>query len=243
MNNNNQWAELLPDLVVLIAKKITLFDDFRCFGLVCSSWRAGASRKTFNRSAPQIPWLMLPENKQSPKLRDFYSPYKDKIVKSKVFLPEAAGKFCIGTTKGWLVTIAQDGSMKLLHPFSRVQIELPHQSTFVDYEEQETRPFIFISTAALSANPSETSDYIVMVIYGGEGYLGFWRAGDQSWTRVETREANCAYNDVVFHNGYMYMRLTTGDRFTSVMSWGLIQLLHIMLLKYKPTFLMSGFIW
>ncbi|PHT53858.1 hypothetical protein CQW23_08320 [Capsicum baccatum] len=48
----------------------------------------------------------------------------------------------------------------------------------------------FYRKAVLSASPSRTSDYVLMVIDGGICFLSFWRPGDLRWTRVSWEETN-----------------------------------------------------
>ncbi|KAL3499367.1 hypothetical protein ACH5RR_038460 [Cinchona calisaya] len=160
------WSELMQDLLVMIAKRIQLVEDFTAFRGVCTSWRAAASKQNFEKSWPTLPMLMLAEKKDSDD-REFYSLSRGKIWRT-LPLPEAKGKKCI-ETRGWLLTITSSGDMKLLHLFSRVQIELPHL-TFPyyecdEYEDGEERPYSFIRRAVLSANPSETSNFVLMVVH------------------------------------------------------------------------------
>ncbi|KAL3499365.1 hypothetical protein ACH5RR_038458 [Cinchona calisaya] len=197
------WSELLQDLLVMIAKRIQLVEDFTAFSGVCTSWRAAASKQNFEKSWPTLPMLMLAEKKDSDD-REFYSLSRGKIWRT-LPLPEAKGKKCI-ETRGWLLTITSSGDMKLLHPFSRVQIELPHL-TFPyyecdEYEDGEERPYSFIRRAVLSANPSETSNFVLMVVHSCGTNLGFWRSGDKSWTGIVSRQG--AFSDVNYHNGKFY---------------------------------------
>ncbi|KAL3499364.1 hypothetical protein ACH5RR_038457 [Cinchona calisaya] len=187
------WSELLQDLLVMIAKRIQLVEDFTAFRGVCTSWRAAASKQNFEKSWPTLPMLMLAEKKDSDD-REFYSLSRGKIWRT-LSLPEAKGKKCI-ETRGWLLTIPSSGDMKLLHPFSRVQIELPHVP-FPFYDG-----YSFIRRAVLSANPSETSNFVLMVVHSRGKNLGFWRPGDKSWTGIVSRQG--AFSDVNYHNGKFY---------------------------------------
>ncbi|XP_027083920.1 uncharacterized protein [Coffea arabica] len=148
-------------------------EGFLAFRGVCTSWRAAAGEATFNKTWPGPPWIMLAENKEGAD-REFYSLAKGRNC-SRLFLPEAREKKCM-ESRGWFIALGVSGEMSLLHPFSRAQIELPHITTFPE-------------RAVLSASPSETSDYVVMVVHGGGQYLGYWRPGDESWTGIESRRA------------------------------------------------------
>lgn len=89
--------------------------------------------------------------------REFYSIFKKK-VSYRVFLPEAKGLDCFS----WLCTVGykRNTEMKLLHPFSRAQIQLAPRNSLIEYSEDEKN-----SCDNQSANPSLTSDYVVMIAY------------------------------------------------------------------------------
>ncbi|KAK4362476.1 hypothetical protein RND71_017717 [Anisodus tanguticus] len=63
----------------------------------------------------------------------------------------------------WLMLAEEEdgnnGKASLLHPFSGVQIDLPHQDTTEDYEGHQTGdwPMFFFQRAVLSASPSHTT--------------------------------------------------------------------------------------
>ncbi|XP_027084874.1 probable F-box protein At1g44080 isoform X1 [Coffea arabica] len=190
------WSSLLPDLLVSIAIKIQLVEDFMAFRGVCTSWRAAAHVDKFVKSWPKVPLLMLAEKEDSDD-REFYSLSRGRIWRT-LSLPEAKGKKCI-ESRGWLMTIGKSGDVNLLHPFSGVQIELPHLSTFPAHE-LEVDPCFFVIKAVLSASPSHTSEFVLVVVGGAGRFLGFWRPGVKSWTRMES-SPNGAFNDVNFYNG------------------------------------------
>ncbi|KAH7841665.1 hypothetical protein Vadar_032841 [Vaccinium darrowii] len=208
------WAELLEDLLVGIAKRIPVFEDFVAFGGVCRSWRSVAIKQNF-KGSQQPPWLMLAEEEGEEKAneRRIVSLRKGGMVR-KLMVPEASGKRCFESL-GWFVTVSEDGEMNLLHPFSQVQIPLPHINTFKYYVKDEMEDnFIYIQKAVLSCSPDKAignSDYVVMVIYGGLSRLGFWRPGDKSWTTIETRVG--AFYDIIYYNGKFYGADAAGNIF------------------------------
>ncbi|KAK3026403.1 hypothetical protein RJ639_041415 [Escallonia herrerae] len=208
------WSELLHELLIEIAKQITSIEDFVSFGAVCSSWYAAATRENFTRSS-QIPWLMLAEveeqQNESERWRQFFSLSSGRIF--KVILPEASEIRCVSSL-GWLLTL---GELKanLLHPLSRLQIQLPDLNTFQDYDEHENFLLDYVHRMVLSASPAATRDYLVMVTHGFAASLGFWRPGDASWTAVDRWELLEEYFYAEWHQRSLLfqfnMALTTGE--------------------------------
>ncbi|KAH7833365.1 hypothetical protein Vadar_005553 [Vaccinium darrowii] len=210
------WADLVQDLLILIARRVDFVEDFAAFGRVCRSWRLVAVKENF-KGSQQIPWLMLAEeeeeeeeegegddkNNRAVNGRRFVS-ITEGVVIGKLMLPEARGKRCL-ETRGWLVTISESGDMNLLHPLTRVQVSLPPITTLKYYYEDEMyNTYIQIQKAVLSSSPSGSSkdDYVLMIIYGGSGFLGFCRCGDKAWTTIETR-LGC-FMDITYFNGQFY---------------------------------------
>ncbi|KAK4362494.1 hypothetical protein RND71_017735 [Anisodus tanguticus] len=176
------WSELQYDLLVLIATRFNLIEDYLNFGTVCKSWHCVATKNNFNNDLPRAPWLMLAEEEDNEVENDVWSLW-------------------VGLSVG-----EDEGEISLLHPFSGVQIVLPHQNTTEDYEEHQTSWLMsFIRKAVLSASPSHTSDYVLVVIEGGMRFLSLWRPGDLRWTRVMWEETNHELlADLVYFNGQIY---------------------------------------
>ncbi|KAF8412239.1 hypothetical protein HHK36_000199 [Tetracentron sinense] len=199
------WSKLQSDLVWLIAKQLELYKDFIAFRGVCSWWRTVANEGIF--TFPESPWLMLAEEKDSD-TRSFFSLSKKGIVEKRM-LPEAKGKRCWGS-HGWLITFDIDLNINLLNPWTRLQIHLPHQRTFKGQNYWLTLTDLqkhYIAKAVLSSSPSSSSsssssDYVVMVIHGNLFKLGFAKAGDKSWTTIETWFG--MYSDILFYKGLFY---------------------------------------
>ncbi|XP_060204805.1 F-box protein At2g26160-like [Lycium barbarum] len=195
------WSELQYDLLVLIGKRLNLIEDYLNFSSVCKPWRCAAKKDNFNSDLPRVPWLMLAEeqDEEGNSCRQFFSLYNGMILKKTI--PESRGKRCLECL-GWFITVGKEGEINLLHPFSGVQIELPHQSNFENYEEAiplfDKRAYI--AKAVLSASPSYKSDYVLMVIEGALK-ISIWRPGDLSWTRIQR---GGLHHDVVYFNGQFY---------------------------------------
>ncbi|PHU28099.1 hypothetical protein BC332_00192 [Capsicum chinense] len=115
-----EFYELPVDLLVQIANRVKVIEDFIALRVVCTSWRAAVTNGNFDVFSPQVPLLML--GAKDSKYREFYLLFKKKV--SRVFLPEAKGRDYV-QSEGWLCTMTYKGEMNLLHPFSRAQIPLP----------------------------------------------------------------------------------------------------------------------
>ncbi|KAF7151816.1 hypothetical protein RHSIM_Rhsim02G0229700 [Rhododendron simsii] len=212
----SNWAVLLQDLLIRIAGRIKFLEDFLSFGRVCRSWRSVAVKENFKGT--QLPWLMLAEDDNSDYRRFVTALHGNPI--DNLLLPEAKGKRCFETL-GWLVTLSEIGDMNLLHPISRFKISLPHISTFKHYlEGSVVNIFTFIQKAVLSSQPglsSKENNFVLMVIHGSCGYLGFWKPGDKAWTTIETYQG--AFYDITYYNGQFYAVNTTGNIFVCDV-WG-----------------------
>ncbi|OIT39554.1 hypothetical protein A4A49_30441 [Nicotiana attenuata] len=182
----SKWAELPYDLLTEIANRVKVIEDFVSFGAVCTSWRTAATKKNFDVFSPQVPLLMLADKDED--YREFYSLSKHKI--SRIFLPEVRGRECF-PTQGWLCTVAYNGEMNLLNPFSRTQIELPSEKEFWVFhgpvELCKGEFWHYMDKAVLSANPLVASDYVLVVSYytDCDYLLAFWRPGDLNWTKID----------------------------------------------------------
>ncbi|KAH0690387.1 hypothetical protein KY290_018622 [Solanum tuberosum] len=197
------WSGLLYDLLVLIARRLNLIEDYLNFSTVCKSWHSVPTKNNFNNDLFRAPWLMLAEEDGN-SIRKFFSLYNGMILNKRI--PKASRKRCM-ESMGWLIMVGEDeGEISILHPFSGVQIELPHQNTTVDYNSHQTGWLMsFIRKAVLSASPSHTSDYLLMVIEGGMRFLSFWRPGDVRWTRVTWEGINRrCFTDLIYFNGQIY---------------------------------------
>ncbi|KAF7151610.1 hypothetical protein RHSIM_Rhsim02G0223700 [Rhododendron simsii] len=198
-----KWAELPEDLLVLTAQRLILLEDFLSFSGVCRSWRSVAINDNF-KGSEQTPWLML-ARKDKPDDRQFISLRKGGVIRT-VNLPEARGTRCLESL-GWLVTISQDGDMNLLHPFTRVQINLP-QITKNYHLDSMKNHLSFVHKAVLSSRPEESNDYALVVIYGCSRRLAFWRPGDKSWTGVHV--GLISFCDINFYKGLCYGVISNG---------------------------------
>ncbi|KAH0666584.1 hypothetical protein KY285_027790 [Solanum tuberosum] len=195
-------SELPSDLISTVAERVKVIEDFIAFGAVCISWRTAATRDNFDVSSQQIPLLMLADKDDD--YREFYSLSKHKV--SRIFLPEVRGRRCFPSEGGWMFTDSCTGEFYLFHPFSRTQIQLPPQNALKEALQKDAEITHYtIDKAVLSANPSLTSDYVLVIsdLTYGRGDLAFWRPGDVNWTKIVMRR-KARFNSLFHHKGKFY---------------------------------------
>ncbi|XP_027123252.1 probable F-box protein At4g22060 [Coffea arabica] len=179
------WSQLPYDIIQMIAIRLDAVEDFLAFSAVCSSWRSFYVTKKWT-PGPQVPWLMLSDNKNS-NMRSFFSLYRDKVYELE--LPEACGRRCWGSSDGWLVTIGSDLEIHLLNAFTRDQIRLPAASTFQFLFNVAVDWYQLIEKAILMRKPSQSTaskeDFLIVAIYGPLRQLAFTKPGYASWITVE----------------------------------------------------------
>ncbi|WMV44781.1 hypothetical protein MTR67_038166 [Solanum verrucosum] len=210
------WAGFPHDLLVLIAKRVKVMEDYIAFGCVCNSWRTASSKDCFDLLSPQLPLLMLPDDDEKTYYREFYSLSKGKVSR-KLYLPDAKGRDCFPTHHmGWLLTQSLDGEeVNLFNPFSATKIHLPNQFALRALQSpddliEEPEFYRHIKLATLSANPSFTSDYVLVISYDTDvNYLAFWLPGDINWTLFDMDERHGGVCNMTYYKGKFYL-LTWG---------------------------------
>uniref|UniRef100_M1AWM3 F-box domain containing protein n=1 Tax=Solanum tuberosum TaxID=4113 RepID=M1AWM3_SOLTU len=204
------WANLPNDLIAHIANRVKVIEDFIAFGAVCTSWRIAATKDNFDVLSHQVPFLMMADGDDDG-YQKIYSLSKKKA--SRIFLPEVRGSKVVPIKEGWLCTVAKDtGEINLLHPFSRKKIHLPSLNALLNFHDCERNHWGCIYVAVLSANPSVTSDYVLMVLhYGSDNCLAFWRPGDLNWTNIDVANNFPGRpSALVYHKGEFYSMRHSG---------------------------------
>ncbi|CAI9093429.1 OLC1v1028930C1 [Oldenlandia corymbosa var. corymbosa] len=192
------WSGLTEEMLAEIAMRMPSVEDFMAFRGVCTSWRAAARLDKFvnSRSGSRVPFLMIAgQQENNDEYCELYSLSRRRIA-MRLKLPEVKGKRCMEAGFGWLLTVAScSGEVNLLNPLTRSQIHLPNLPGSVDC--------IFILTAALSANPSTTCNFVLMAIRNAGQFLGYWKPGNLTWTPIKT--SGRIFSDVAYYNGKFYV--------------------------------------
>lgn len=154
------WANLADDLLFQIINKINCLKAVVRFSVVCTHWRQAASKSKVTASF-NIPWIILPRERDSPSLDLFIL---SKSITYRRHIPDLIGKRVL-SSQGWLMTISKDHNIQLLHPFTLHKINLPQLKTSYHLHWPPAMPDYFtIYKFLLSANPSSTSDYTVVIL-------------------------------------------------------------------------------
>lgn len=174
------WSKLPYDIIHKVASHIPVIEDFLAFSAVCTSWRSVHLAKQW-RPGTNVPVLMFSDDGNS-RTRSFLSLYTSKVCNSE--LPGARGKRWWGSSTGWLVTIGRHYEIRLLNPFTRASINLPHHSSLklrfgdlLNWYELMERAFVFRTPSTSAAN----EDLVVVVLFGTMKQLAFCRPGYTSW--------------------------------------------------------------
>ncbi|KAJ3679997.1 hypothetical protein LUZ60_016275 [Juncus effusus] len=210
------WAEVHPDLLHLIAKKLGDISNFIRFRAVCKKWRSAAR---LSDPPPQLPWFLKTLTEQVvedvPLLfiprsdirfrseLDFYSLCSNKT--HTLQLPEIHRKRLAGPSKRYILVEESPYSDRpdalspfLLNPLTGTRIPLPFKTTR------------FHRPVYLGPDPDSTSgnDVLAVVILIGRNRdarstdtLAVWRSNDGNWTSVEVpRGSKGVYYKGMFYN-------------------------------------------
>ncbi|XP_077248289.1 uncharacterized protein LOC143887930 [Tasmannia lanceolata] len=211
MNSDmDNWPELPNDLLAVVFDHLPLSIHRIRFGAVCSSW--------YQFTMENCHWLdfhyqlpfMLVYDKERTETRNFYNITENKFY--DIQLPEFRGKWCCGSSEGWVVTVDESTNIHLLDPFTSTQIQLPSLDKFPDPQfiswPELPWDYTYIRKALLSANPLSTPDYVVVTIVSSMLKLSFYKPGDEKWTTLENQWG--PYEDVIYYKDKFYA-ITSND--------------------------------
>ncbi|XP_078165983.1 F-box protein At2g26160-like [Carex rostrata] len=226
------WSLLPPELLKVMAEKVTSLADYIRFGAVCRPWLSACSRRP-SHLPPQLPWLMLPyqSNGNDNSTRLFYDLSASKI--HKIDLPETCGSnirgvsIC-GSSHGWLVL--QKGQLvSLLNPITHATISLPpfngppsaigiaalnasnaeypnfFQNWNADRYAIKRTDNVRVCKAILTSSPLQPN-CMVFVFTVSKWPLAFCKIGDECWTVIEFKYPWRLLDicDFTYNNGFLY---------------------------------------
>ncbi|KAJ3701020.1 hypothetical protein LUZ61_004725 [Rhynchospora tenuis] len=194
------WSELHTDVLEHLTSFLSL-SDFHRFDAVCRNWHSVARQ---NRYPPrQLPWLVLGEDDATHK-RKFFSLEENRTY--LIDIPELQGQHLCGSSYGWLFTMDVKLNFRLLNPFTRKCYDLPplppynNQHDISTYDESMQQ--IWVAKVILDRDPSHSSDFTVLMIFGENNRLAFWKLGDPTWTLIP--DAYYFFDDIIFFKEEFY---------------------------------------
>ncbi|KAJ3672494.1 hypothetical protein LUZ60_007215 [Juncus effusus] len=107
------WADLSPDLLRLISKKLGDISNVICFRVVCKNWRLSIHPSDY---PPQLPWFLKygPDAKGRFDL-ELFSPYFNKTRTLRV--SESKGELILGPSKRYVIMHDEYG-LRFLNPLT-----------------------------------------------------------------------------------------------------------------------------
>ncbi|KAJ1695833.1 hypothetical protein LUZ63_012531 [Rhynchospora breviuscula] len=189
------WANLPPEIVELISKKVKYIVDYIRFRAVCSTWRSVPCPKQ-HRLPPQLPWLMLPYDasicKENGETRFFYDVWESKM--RKLYVPAIT---CCASYHGWLLLVSYKGSeVSLLNPLTRSEVELPPFDTWFDPY------YISFGKSKMTFSSDLTHPNCLITVFLEKYWVISCRIGDRSWKRYYPRKELV---DATHYNGRLYL--------------------------------------
>lgn len=235
----DQWSQLPQHLVDIITKQLNL-DDLIRFSCVCRyfSWLS-----SFLLPPKCNPWLIVPVSHSNTKTDSacdktlgFFSLYNSKVYKVET-QAIADRRICGSSPGGWLITVHENGEIQVLHPFSKVAINLPPITKLPDVVSSKMKKKKLMYTVRMTSagmdsekllpadsvrdsyiykvimSTSDPATATVMSIQGHPKKLAFYRPGkDSTWSLVKG-DANVRLADVIFYRGKFYAAQNSGQVF------------------------------
>ncbi|KAF6174576.1 hypothetical protein GIB67_006228, partial [Kingdonia uniflora] len=202
------WSNIPHDLLDVISENFTIMNDLVCSGAVCVNWQyyftLHSSRPLPRKLPRQAPVFMIPGEKE--RTRSFCNLFSGLELGSNIPMPFPRDDYHYPSTHGWFLIGDPDlTKVHLFNPFLSVnnRIDLPPLigiGSLVPVGGEPLHIKSYIKKAVLSANPTFTTNYAIMVIFGACGMLGFYRSGDQDWTPVG--KLMCFHDVVYFKNEF-----------------------------------------
>ncbi|CAD6255007.1 unnamed protein product [Miscanthus lutarioriparius] len=188
----SDWASLLPDLTQLIAARVLAADvvDYTSLRAVCASWRAStpSPRDPSLRDARLRPrgWVALCDG-DGVRPADacevaFLCTATGRCV--RVRLPKLRGHRIVGFTDGLLILLNKGTTaVRVLHPFTRVAVDLPPIAPIFDYMVKDQLSRAWVRAAVCMSQNSPDSIAVVAWFLNAAGVVVAER-GSPCWYTV-----------------------------------------------------------
>ncbi|KAJ0982608.1 hypothetical protein J5N97_010863 [Dioscorea zingiberensis] len=192
--------------------------DYIRLGPICSSWSARARKRHYSLRHG-LPYLVM-QNPENIEMRFFNL---SRQVIGLASYPEVHGRYCCGSSQGWLVTIDFNLEMHLFDPYSSSEIKLPplpspqeqhieeveqknrERAQYSGLTEAQVRRDCSVYKVILSTDPRTSSDYIVVAIFEWFKRLALWKPGASTWVTVNSYYPYCRMVDMLWHKGVLYV--------------------------------------
>ncbi|KAJ3672497.1 hypothetical protein LUZ60_007218 [Juncus effusus] len=183
------WAELNPDLLHLISKKLGDIYNFVCFRAVCKNWRLVIGLRD---CPPQLPWFLEYHYGDSSD-RNFFSLYSNRT--HTLHIPQARGKVLFGSAS-WYLFMHEHENHSVLNPLSRSHFSIPKNENCLIgcpiYVGPNHNP---------NPSPNENDDVIIVILNldknGSPHPLVVWRPVDRQLTKIVEIEFEVCYMKLV----------------------------------------------
>lgn len=158
------------------------FEDLLSMSKVSRQFRNAVSSCCMHfDTLPLPPCLMLTSDPER-ETRSFRSLYND--TSFELALPEARGRRLWGSQHGWMASVDSELKVKLLHPFSQEQVNLPTLSNLNQRQLPKALWSLMVEKLFVFNIKMDTAKYLVMVILEQKDQLGFTRLEDKEWVLV-----------------------------------------------------------
>uniref|UniRef100_A0A0D9WLU8 KIB1-4 beta-propeller domain-containing protein n=1 Tax=Leersia perrieri TaxID=77586 RepID=A0A0D9WLU8_9ORYZ len=219
---SSSWADLQPELLGLILKRLPSLADRVRLRAICRPWCSNARLQSL---PPPLPWLSLIDG-------TFLSITSGEIHR----LPVPDGACCHGSIRNWLFLVQSDGRCLLMNPFSKATLNIPMLAIF--WLNKQLNPgfgleplcYKLAVTSLLDSSP----DCLVAVLITDDGYnstVFLWQppvATDPSRSREPLKHIS----DFTFFDGKLYALSLFGDLVTLEISGILERKPNISSLQY-----------
>ncbi|KAJ3672498.1 hypothetical protein LUZ60_007219 [Juncus effusus] len=199
------WAELNPDLLRLISKKLGDIYNFVWFRAVCKNWRLAVGPHDY---PPQLPWF-LEYHFMVSSARKFFSLYSNRT--HTLLIPQARGEVLFGSASSYFF-MHEHRNHSVLNPLSRFHFSIPkNENCFIGC------PIYVGPNHNPNPSPNENDDVIIVILNlnrnGWHHPLAVWRLVDRQLTKIVEIEFEVYYMKLVtyFQGKLFVVDKETGD--------------------------------